>query len=98
MAPNLHLASLRQPPEQQPPPVGAFLIGLAGHRASFSFEAQSKRRTGVWGSLPAACWKGASSYTSLFVAEFHPKGEPRIFGYFRRGHGLLNGADMPFEV
>jgi|AntAceMinimDraft_1070359.scaffolds.fasta_scaffold226776_1 hypothetical protein len=33
MAPNLHLASLRQPPEQQPPPVGAFFLGLASRRA-----------------------------------------------------------------
>jgi hypothetical protein len=37
MAPKSHLASLRQPPEQQPLPVGAFFLGLAGCRALESF-------------------------------------------------------------
>jgi hypothetical protein len=37
MSPKSHLASLRQPPEQQPPPVGAFFLGLAGRRALESF-------------------------------------------------------------
>jgi len=35
MAPKLHLASLRQLPEQQPPPVGAFFPGLAGREGTW---------------------------------------------------------------
>jgi hypothetical protein len=41
MAQKTHLASLRQPPEQQPPPVGAFFFGLASRRALESFVLSS---------------------------------------------------------